>query len=293
MSMNKKFDKLLKSCPIIFFDNNDKFVLMSDCHRGNGNHSDTFMKNRHLFLYALDYYYKNGFSYIELGDGDELWGNKSFDQILEVHGEIFYLMSRFLKENRLYMLYGNHDMQKKDPCIKKKKCRYYDYRQKKELTLLPNMQYLQAALLLHKESLKSLFLIHGHQADFLNDTLWRVSRFLVRYIWKPLENIGFLDPTSAAKNYKQQQKIEKKISQWATKRQQLVVAGHTHRPSLPVPKSSYYFNDGSCVHPGSITGIEIENGGISLIKWTVMTKKEGNMYVGREVLDGPYKLAQY
>jgi len=293
MSMSKKFDKLLRSCPVIFFDNNDKFILMSDCHRGNGSHSDTFLKNQHLFYSALEYYYKNGFSYIELGDGDELWGNKNFEQILEVHADIFLLMSHFLKEDRLYMLYGNHDMQKKKPYIRKIKGCYYDYTQKKELTLLPNMQYLQALLLLNKESLKSLFLVHGHQADFFNDNLWRVSRFLVRHIWKPLENIGLLDPTSAAKNYKQQQKIEKKISDWAKKRKQLTVTGHTHRPSLPQPKSSFYFNDGSCVHPRGITGIEIEKGNITLIKWLVKTKKDGIMFVGREVLDGPYPLADF
>ena len=33
-----------------------------------------------------------------------------------------------------------------------------------------------------------------------------------------------------------------------------------------------FFNDGSCVHPRSITGIEIENGEISLIKWEISTK---------------------
>ena len=33
------------------------------------------------------------------------------------------------------------------------------------------------------------------------------------------------------------------------------------------------FNDGSCVHPRSITGIEIQNGSIALVKWWMNTKR--------------------
>ena len=47
-----------------------------------------------------------------------------------------------------------------------------------------------------------IFLIHGHQGDLINDRLWKLGRFLVRYIWKPLEIWGLNNSTRAAKNYK-------------------------------------------------------------------------------------------
>ncbi len=61
-----------------------------------------------LFVAALRYYAKNRFTYIELGDGDELWENRKMEQIAEVHGEVFELLAQFYRKRRLYMIYGNH-----------------------------------------------------------------------------------------------------------------------------------------------------------------------------------------
>lgn len=57
---------------------------------------------------------------------------------------------------------------------------------------------------------EELFLVHGHQGDLLNDTLWPVARFLVRYIWRHLELVGFLDPTGAGRPRKAKERVEKK-----------------------------------------------------------------------------------
>jgi hypothetical protein len=53
------------------------------------------------------------------------------------------------------------------------------------------------------------------------------------------------------------------------------------------------FNDGSCVHPRSITGLEIENGRIALIKWYTDITDEGYLQIVRTVLEGPKKLIDY
>ena len=67
----------------------------------------------------------------------------------------------------------------------------------------------------------------------------------------------------------------------------MLIAGHTHRPAYPKPGTGLYFNDGSCVHPRSITGIEIENRKISLVKWSVSSDENLNLYVERRILEGP------
>jgi predicted phosphodiesterase len=71
-----------------------------------------------------------------------------------------------------------------------------------------------------------------------------------------------------------------------------LIVGHTHRPYLPGEKESPYCNTGSCVHPRCITGIEIENGEIRLIKWfiDVNVGAGGTLFVNREILEGPRKL---
>ncbi len=256
-----------KYAPVVPFYSNSKIILFSDCHRGTGTSNDNLLKNQHLYYAALKYYYDHDFIYIELGDGDELWENRSYSTIHEVHADVFHLLSRFQKCNRLHMIYGNHD---------------YELRNNKELT------YYQGIILKECQSEFELYLTHGNQVDFLNSVLWRLSRFLVRYVWKPLEQFGVLDPTSAAKSYKIKAKSEKRLSQWAIKNNHYLVTGHTHRPMLG-NKETKYFNTGSCVHPGGITCIEVVNKEISLIKWSMETKEDNSLYVARTVLAGPVK----
>ena len=75
---------------------------------------DNFLKNQHLYFAALNYYYQHSFCYIELRDGDELWENRSFSAIQNIHSNVFWLLSLFYEEHRLFMLFGNHDIAKKD-----------------------------------------------------------------------------------------------------------------------------------------------------------------------------------
>ena len=72
---------------------------MSDCHRGNGSWGDNFLNNQNLFFAALYYYYENGYSYIELGDGEELWENRQITDIINAHSDAYWLMSMFYKSN--------------------------------------------------------------------------------------------------------------------------------------------------------------------------------------------------
>src|SRR5438045_3892083 len=53
--------------------NRDKFIIFSDHHKGNKDHGDDFANNEPNYLAALDYYLLNKFSYINLGDAEELW----------------------------------------------------------------------------------------------------------------------------------------------------------------------------------------------------------------------------
>lgn len=85
----------------------------------------------------------------------------------------------------------------------------------------------------------------------------------------------------------------KKLENWAENKGVMVIAGHTHRPVLPEPGEGMYLNDGSCVHPRCITAIEIEGDQITMVKWEVKTRPNNDMYVGREVVEGPYYIKEY
>ena len=159
-----RLDKSFRTAPVLALTPHSRIVLISDCHRGIGNSNDNFLKNQHLYFAALQSYYKLGFTYIELGDGDELWENRSLAAIREIHGNVFWLLSLFANEDRLYQLYGNHDHVLKGnsemPHLESLILKVCDFD-----TQAPCLEF---------------YLTHGHQADMLNSTLWRLSRFLVR-----------------------------------------------------------------------------------------------------------------
>lgn len=288
MSTASRLNHAFEHAPILPFSRSSKFVLMSDCHRGVGSSSDNFLKNQHLYFAALKHYYQQGFTYIELGDGDELWENRSMKNIIDIHSNVFWLFSLFHRENRLYLIYGNHDIIKKKKHYTEKQCdTYFCTDSQKPQPLFPSLTFHEA-LILCPEGIPehAIYLTHGHQASLLNSTFWPLAQFLVRYVWSPLENLGVLDPTSAAKNYSVKKKCETRLSQWATENQHLLITGHTHRPVLP-EEPSYYYNTGSCVHPRCITCIEIEHCRLSLVKWSMSARADSTLYVAREVLSGP------
>lgn len=291
MSYYSRINRAFANAPCLPLNEDSKYILFSDCHRGSGTSNDNFLKNQNLYFAALNHYYDSGYHYIELGDGDELWENRCMKQITEIHSDAFWMLSKFLKKERLHMIYGNHDIQKKKQFAKQHECSSYNLTYNYgETPLLPNIKYYSAVILENEQHNLRLHLTHGHQADCLNSTLWKLSRFLVRYIWGPLEHYGFLDPTSAAKNNTTKRKTELRLTHWAKSQQKILIAGHTHRPILPECEYPYYINTGSCVHPRCITGIEIENMHISLIKWSVSAHKDMTLYVKRDVLTGPVSL---
>lgn len=294
MSTARRLSKVFAKAKELSFDESSRIVIMSDCHRGNGSWGDNFSNNQNLFFAALYYYYENGYTYIELGDGDELWENRAIDDIILAHSDAFWLMSLFYREKRLYMLYGNHDIVKKDSKYTQTKCHsFYCDSVNSRIALFPGIQITEGLLLRYRNTNNQILLAHGHQGDFLNDTIWTVARFLVRYLWRPLELLGVKDPTSTSKNNKLKNTVEKNLMEYSKKNHQMLICGHTHRPVFPKIGEPLYFNDGSCVHPRCITALEIRNGTISLVKWSLMTKPDRTLYVGREVLEAPVRLSDY
>ena len=167
MGFASRMSKSFKHALALTLDDESKYILLSDCHRGDGRQDDNFQKNEFIYLAALRFYMCRGFTYLELGDGDELWENRSITKIREMHPHSFQMMERYAAAGRLYAVYGNHDM------VKKNEPGFYP------------------AIIL-KDSLgkKDIYLTHGHQAGIMNSTFWKVNRFLVHYLWKNLELLG-------------------------------------------------------------------------------------------------------
>ena len=288
MSFTGRMERTFQDARCLPLNRCTRYIVFSDCHRGVGNANDNFLKNEFLYLAAMGHYNRECFTCLELGDGDELWENRSLDRIKEAHQESFEMLARFYEAGRLYLVYGNHDMVKKDPAFLEKNFQTCFCDQDLcERPLCPGVRFYPGIILRDSENKQDIYLTHGHQADLLNSTFWRLSRFLVRYVWRPLEALGIPDPPSAAKNNTRKKQSEKRLSQWAALRGMYLVTGHTQHPMI---KDSGYFNTGSCIHPSGITGIEIRGRCLTLVKWSVASRPDLSLYARREVLGEPVYL---
>ncbi len=294
MKTQRRIQKALDIAETLNFDDKSKIVIFSDIHRGDGGRADNFEPNKLLYLTALRHYFKDCFTYIELGDGDELWENPSFKSVVTSHNDVFDLLAKFYENKRLHFIFGNHDIRKKDDkWVSQNMTLRYDNRVKHDVPMFPDIRVHESMLLCHKPSGGELFLLHGHQADFFNDTLWPLSAFLCRFIWRPFESIGIQNPTSAATNDDMRNSVEGHLMNFASRKKLITVAGHTHRARFPAPHEPPYFNDGSCVRNGHITALEITEGKISLVKWIISVREDDALTVNREIMEGPIALAEY
>ena len=256
------------------FDDESKLVFFSDVHRGVDNLADEFGRNKHIYNYALDYYYRNDFTQVEVGDGDELWENKNFQVIHNAHKASFDVLKKFYADGRIHFIWGNHDMQRSDPdYVKKHYDTVLDEYTEIEEDLFPDVNMHEAIILKHRKTGQEIFVVHGQQGDLLNDQLWTFSYVLVRFLWRFLHIAGMRYAASPAKSRLKRHRIEKHIAKWADRTGIMVICGHTHRPKFPSHDEPAYFNSGCCIHPRGIQCLEIVYGKIYLVSWAMSSKK--------------------
>lgn len=286
-ALDKAWARNRKTIPL---NRNTRLVIFSDLHRGTGDWADDFSHNSRIFGGALDYYLRREFTYIELGDGDELYENRRYSDIVLMHGDIFRRLQQFCVQGRLIYLLGNHNQQMADPA----------WRAKALAAARVHIPGLFQELEVHRTARLGdrVFLFHGHQGDFLSSPLLEpLGRFLVRYLWKFLQaNFGLKDPTSAAQNVRKRSRLENAFTNWAKRRGRVAVSGHTHRPMFlslskqqklgGKPEMPFYFNPGSGVHPRCVTCLEVKDLSIALVKWQMSADGRSRSRIDRRAITG-------
>lgn len=302
-----------------------KLVVMSDMHRGDGSGADDFAKNSLIYRCALEHYLEEGFTYIELGDAEELWENDNFDQIYITHTPVYELLARFHDpdpvKTRYLKVWGNHDLYWRDHEAVYRSLFLGIEIHEGIFLVAPKGGGCGASKDEAQESVVGegegaggscgrsaavggdILLVHGHQADpKCSGEGAAVSKFFVHHFWPDLQRCGVKDPTRAALNPGLCNEVDKRLHEWANHNDQgmaAIIAGHTHRAvfeNLSLTERRYleskiktdgvkikhqpdgsYYNTGSCVHPLSITGIEITFEGsldprLCLVEWGQATE---------------------
>ena len=294
MRTEQRLTEAYNNARVEYFDDSSKYVFISDCHRGNGGPSDEFNKNQNTFIFALEIYLNSGFTMVEAGDGDELWEYPRVRPIKNAHSDVFELMKKFHNDNRLIILYGNHNIYLKNWEFVEKN--YYDYLDDHSggvNDLLKGIKPVEALLLRHSGTGQEILTVHGHQGDFTNDQSWMFSMFSLKYFWRYIHAFGFRNPASPAANVNIRHKIEKRYSKWIEKNGIMIICGHTHRFKFPKQNDPPYFNTGSCIYPTSITAIEIADGSIQLVRWRTAPNSKGYVQITRDILRGPEPIGNF
>ena len=314
-SLSKLYEKIStntgKRGVIIPFDGaKNKFIIFSDQHKGARDGSDMFAKSEKNYLAALDHYNKEGFTYINLGDSEELWENL-FVTIKRHNKNTFEAEKKFLDRDSFVKIFGNHDL-------------YWDNDPLAAVSLLQiygeAIKVYEGAILQTTVNSKPLniYMTHGHQGDLQSDGNW-LSKWFVSTVWAPFQAYLSINPNTPAYSNLLKTDHNRLMYEWSAKRKNTVlITGHTHQPvfrSLTELERVYeklgeakkngndklvdelqkkilelklegnvapdftgyldtYFNSGCCCFDdGDITGIEIADECIRLIKWEYKGKQ--------------------
>ena len=253
-----------------------KFIIFSDQHKGDKSWSDDFKTCETNYLRALKYYRENNFSFIALGDCEELW-KFTADKILPAHEAAIAAEATFQPDN-FYKTFGNHDIIWKngaDVLLRLRK--YFAMPLPVYEGLVINLKTVSSAL--------KIFLTHGHQGDMMSDNN-AFSTWVIAHLWVPLQRYLRININTPSDDYSLRNKHNVMMSEWSSAQENLIlVTGHTHvpvfasgryfdHPSNNIPgkiqhllKPSYFNTGCCCFDDGDITGIEISEGFIRLIKW--------------------------
>lgn len=279
-----RISKLKKRVKVLNVKNSDKIVILSDCHRGDGSFRDALFPNVNIYLTALRYYYNEGFTYIEAGDGDELWKFKSIEDIYFAHTDEYKIFEKFKREDRFYMIYGNHDNDKSKKSFKRKIEKSSNLFLK---TFYSDLE-IHEGLLLRFSKDHEFLVFHGHQLDYISYEFAFPAKFLVRYVWSFLNGVlSFKEILTPAKCDNVRESVDNRVYKWCKENNESVIIGHTHNTIFPNKQSVQYFNCGCCVLPYTITCIEIKNGTIALVKWIVKANGDGVLAVKKELISSP------
>ncbi len=284
--------------------NTQKIIVFSDQHKGAKNNADDFAVCEKNYVAALNHYFNEGFYFINLGDGEELWENNIF-QVKKYNKPSFEQEQLFIKQKRFIKIFGNHDLYwANDPLAWVQLESIYGEK-------IPIYEGCILTTTLNERPFQ-VYLTHGHQGDLQSDGN-AFSKFFVANIWGPLQGVLDINPNTPAFNDQLKSLHNTLMYEWSSaEKNVLLITGHTHQPVFmslthlerlyvkladaqknkfetsvksieaeiaraqpvnPTPPDlskiiPSYFNSGCCCFDdGDITGIEIAEGHIRLIKW--------------------------
>lgn len=295
-----------------------RFIIFSDQHKGAKNGSDDFMLAEPNYMAALNYYQEQNFHFISLGDEEELWENTIWP-VKAKNKESTALQNQFYQKERYTKVFGNHDIfWNNDPFAGLYLADMYDKKLKVYEAVLLQIKMEDEVLpvfLTHGHqgdgqsdgnAFSAWFVgrIWAPLQTYLNlnpnvpaaNNELKTAHNLFMYEWSRQENNPvlitghthqpvFASLTHLERLYKQLDTARATNDETAIEKLNKEIIFRQHEYDFVIGNYAAvkpcYFNSGCCCYvDGDITGIEIADGKIRLIKW----HKENNIS-GRIILE--------
>ena len=206
--ISDRLGKLYRSAPSFKLNDDDRIVIFSDLHMGNGSRSDDFQKNATLFKTSMkEYYLKNDFKLILNGDIEELH-KFMVKNIVSKWNKIYAMFRDREDSSSLHKIRGNHD----------------DYRWTVgQKTPLKSRSGSSIRLRYNGDE---IFIFHGHQASLKTEKFERMTHYVLRYLAAPMG----IHNVTISRHSTRKFLIENRAYDFARKKKIMAIIGHTHRP---------------------------------------------------------------
>jgi len=211
---------------IVRFDiQNDKWILLSDLHKGAKNGADDFRRCEEHYLAALKYYFEQGYNLCVMGDAEELW--EEFPHVvIQNNSNTFAIERKFHEAGRYMRLWGNHDEIWGNPKTARRLLEPLYGHKHLEVPESILMEVRDGG-----ETLGNILLIHGHQGTQNEGQNNEFTKWVLHNIWRPLQVVTGLSCNTPATDWRLRYDRDKIIYHWAANQPGLVlIAGHTHTP---------------------------------------------------------------
>jgi predicted phosphodiesterase len=207
--------------PVRPLGDQDRIVIFSDLHMGNGSRMDDFVHNGDLFASVLSgYYAPHDYHLVLNGDVEDLqrFGLRS---VVRRWPHVYEAFKSIAERAGLTRIVGNHDLELLAPA-------WFTLPADRGADLDDIALYLDPVLeglrLRHQSG--ELFIFHGHQTSQWYEKHNHLVRLALRYIANPLRIGNYTVAADSKKRFR----TERRVYSFASSQKILAVIGHTHRP---------------------------------------------------------------
>lgn len=262
---NKYVEKALKNSKILDPEKVKKLVIVSDTHLGAGDNADESLNVQHLIFYALDQYFKKGYTLILNGDNWEIAETHNIEKIKNAHDDIMWILSEFHNDGRLIVIKGNHEEHLTSKMLQYRKSQYDG----QQISFLKDVKIYDSA------QIGDIVILHGSQFFSICSSWFNKILMALGPLWKKWQ-LFFKDYHIAEyTGWQDTVKCQTYFSELGKKLKKHFIIGHTHKCNFKLEKLTDCGSFG-CM-PRCITAVEyysdrknLDN--IVTVKWAVTPK---------------------